>query len=109
DTLNEGAQRRGRLDEADRVALARLANNQRGTASQTVQIASKLQQLVRTMDENRSKQNDLRQAASEAQKQLEQTADGSMRAAVEGLNTARGQEQAPQESGQQPANDNQQS
>jgi hypothetical protein len=101
DTLREGMQRRDKFDEADKTQISRLANDQSGTASQTMQVAEKLQQLVQRMNENKSTQNDMRQTAQDVQKLLQQTADGAMRQASTELSTAKDQPLTPG-SNQQP-------
>ena len=56
ETLREGVDRSRKFDEADKAQASRLANDQSSTASQTMNIAEKLQQLLKMMAENKSPQ-----------------------------------------------------
>lgn len=102
DTLRQGVDRNRKFDEADRAIASRLANDQSSTASQTMNIAQKLQELRQTMSENKSPEGGPKQLAAEVQQQLQQTADGPMRTASNDLNNVKEQPPVDQPSQQKP-------
>lgn len=77
------------LDAADRTAAERLANQQNTAASTAKQIANRLDDIQRRLDENKSTNNDLRETAKETSEILKRTAEGPMTDAGRKIATAR--------------------
>ncbi len=102
DMLRQGVDRNRKFDAADRAIASRLANDQSSTASQTMNIAQKLQELRQTMNENKSPEGGPKQLAADVQQQLQQTADGPMRTASNDLNATKEQPLVDQPNQQKP-------
>ncbi|MCC6422548.1 MAG: hypothetical protein IT447_03650 [Phycisphaerales bacterium] len=80
---------RPELNTADRAAAERLANQQSTTASQTRQVAGKMDAILQRLRENRSKSTELQQLSTDVRDQLNQTAENPMKEAANNLNNAR--------------------
>lgn len=80
---------RPELNTADRAAAERLANQQSIAASQTKQIAGKMDSILQRLEENRSAADELMQIAADVRDQLNQTAENPMKEAANDLNSAR--------------------
>jgi hypothetical protein len=75
------------LDAADRAAIERIANQQSGAASQTKQVAGKLDDVVRRLNENKSPARELKDISTEVNAQLNQTAENPMKDAAAGISS----------------------
>ncbi|HEV7300548.1 MAG TPA: hypothetical protein VGN72_14375 [Tepidisphaeraceae bacterium] len=82
-----------KLDDADRTAIERLANQQSSAAATVRQVASRLENVLERLDENRSPNNDLRETAKDARDLLNRTAEGPMKDAGRQLATAKDRQQ----------------
>ena len=80
---------RPELNTADRAAAERLANQQSTAASQTKQVAGKMDAILQRLQENRSTSGELTQIANDVRDQLNQTAENPMKEAANDLNSAR--------------------
>ena len=95
ESLKQMSARKPQFDEADRTQAERIAGEQSNTASQTMQEAQKLQNLAKTIKENKTTDPSLEQTANTVQKQLEETAQGAMKDAANDLNNAKQQKADP--------------
>ncbi|MBC8107170.1 MAG: hypothetical protein H7Z14_11315, partial [Anaerolineae bacterium] len=73
------------LDAADRAAAERLTNQQSNAAAQAMALSTRLQNLQKTLDENKSPSNDLRDLARDVKNDLDRAADGPMKQAGQDL------------------------
>ncbi|MCC7349050.1 MAG: hypothetical protein IT446_00640 [Phycisphaerales bacterium] len=88
---------RPELNTADRAAAERIANQQSTAASQTKQVAGRMDALLQRLHENRSTSGELKQTATDVRDQLNQTAENPMKEAAKNLNSARQPEQSAQD------------
>lgn len=90
DTANKA-----KLDSADRAILNRLADQQGASAAETQQLAQRLSDLVRQLQENRSPNDDLKQTATDAGNLLNQAAQGSMKQSADSISQLRDSNSSP--------------
>jgi hypothetical protein len=83
------------LDEADRQAAARLAQQQSAAASQAKQISGKLDELMNRLEENRSDKQEVKDTVRDARDQTAAAAEQPMREASGALAKARDQKGDP--------------
>ncbi len=99
--LSKQTEAAGKFDPADEKQAERLANEQATSAQQTKQTAGKLSQLLERMKQNKTSEKGLQQAADDANKQLEQTAEGAMKEANKNLSQAKDQKSDPKANAEQ--------
>ncbi len=87
--LKQETEPKKEFDSGDRAVAERLSNQQSTGASQAKQVASKLDEIGKRMEENRSPNTDLKQTASDVKDILNQTAENPMKDAVGQINQAR--------------------
>jgi len=92
---------KGKLDDAQKATMSRLANQQATAASQTKQASQKLSELVKKATENKASEQGPRKAADEVSKQLDRTAEAPMKEATNKLNQAKETKSDPKGSPQQ--------
>ncbi|MBC7784890.1 MAG: hypothetical protein H7144_13715, partial [Burkholderiales bacterium] len=76
------------LDPADRSAAERLAQQQSSTAASTKQLATRTQQSIDRLNENRSEANDLKDIAQVSKDAFERTSENPMKDAAQQLSTS---------------------
>ena len=86
--LRQETQDKPQLDRGERTALSRLTEQQSTLASLTRQLAGRMAEIQRRLDENRSTNEDLRAIASDVQRMLQRTAEEPMSQAAQRLNQA---------------------
>jgi hypothetical protein len=86
--LAEDTKDKKTLDEADRAAAERLTGQQSAVAGQTRQIAEKVQEIGKQLDENRSPQLDLKELARDVASDLNDAAEKPMKQASQALTDA---------------------
>ena len=86
--LRQETQDKPELDRGERTALSRLTEQQSTLASLTRQLAGRMAEIQRRLDENRSTNEDLRAIASDVQRMLQRTAEEPMSQAAQRLNQA---------------------
>ncbi|MGA2581846.1 MAG: DUF4175 family protein [Tepidisphaeraceae bacterium] len=79
------------FSNADRAQAQNIVSRQTTAAAQAKQAASKLDDLLDRMQENRSTSQDLKDLASQASQELNQVAEQPMKSAAEQINNARNQ------------------
>lgn len=89
--------RKPTLDDADASVASRLQQQGSSVASATKSLSSRLDDLRRNMEENKSSSTDLGQLSKDVGDRLNQTAEGSMKAALRSM-TGAGQKTADAES-----------
>jgi len=87
--LKADTESKPQFDNADRAVSERLGNQQSTAASQSKQVASKLDNIKDRMDENRSPNADLKQTAVDVRDVLNDTAENPMKQAVNQINASR--------------------
>ncbi|HEX8522029.1 MAG TPA: DUF4175 family protein, partial [Tepidisphaeraceae bacterium] len=89
------------FDQADRAVAERLTNQQGTAASQSKQVAGKLDALGQRMSENKSAAQDLRQLTSDVKDLLNNAAENPMKAAANQITSAAQQKADPKANDQQ--------
>ena len=96
--LQDDVREKPELDEADRAAAERLAQQQSSTASSTRQLSQRVEQIRERLDENNSPADDLKNLARDVSEQLNRAAEGPMKQAANEINrTTQQPEQSPQD------------
>lgn len=85
------------FDAGDRTAVERLAGQQSTAASQTKQLAGRMEAIRQRLEENRSPRDDLRDLAREVEQTLSRAAEGAMKDAAQQMNSAVQQSTNPEE------------
>ena len=90
DTLQLDADTKGKphLDAGDQSVASRLTQQQASAAASAKQLADRVQQAIDRLTENRSTADDLKQVTGDVRDTLNQTAEGDMKDATEGLTNA---------------------
>ncbi|QOV89945.1 DUF4175 family protein [Humisphaera borealis] len=101
DEQSKETKERGKLDDAQKATMSRLANQQATAASQTKQSSQKLADLVKRATENKASEEGPKKAANEVAKQLDRTAEAPMKEATSKLNEAKDTKSDPKGSPQQ--------
>ena len=78
-----------KFDEAQRATTARLADQQATSAAQAKQVAKQLQELAKSLAENRAPDDGVKKAAEQAAKNLDNAADQPLKEAGNELNQAK--------------------
>lgn len=87
-SLKQELEDKQNLDPADQTALSRLSQQQSSTASNTKQLAGKMQNIIERLQENRSNAIDLNDMAQAVRDTLDRTSEDSMKEASRHLNQA---------------------
>lgn len=87
-SFKEELAREPNLDPADQTALNRLSQQQSSTASNTKQLAGKMQNLLQKLHENRSNAVDLIDLAQNVRDTLDRTSENPMKTSAQDLNQA---------------------
>ncbi|HSZ56808.1 MAG TPA: hypothetical protein VK797_14160 [Tepidisphaeraceae bacterium] len=109
ESLRQMTQRKPAFDEADKAQAERIAGQQSNAASQAMQIAQRLADLTRTIQQNKASDAGLQQTADSVQQQIQNTAEGPMKDAAQNINDARDQKAQPRTSSQSGQNQQQNS
>lgn len=86
--LKEELSDKPNLDPAEQTTLNRLTQQQSSTASNTKQLAGKIQNIIDRLQENRSDATDLSDIAQTVRDTLDRTSESSMKEATQDLNQA---------------------
>jgi hypothetical protein len=109
ESLRQMTRRKPAFDEADKAQAERIAGQQSNAASQAMQIAQRLADLTRTIQQNKASDAGLQQTADAVQQQIQNTAEGPMKDAAQNINDARDQKAQPRANSQNGQNQRQNS
>src|SRR5688572_21489696 len=101
-SLAQDTEKKPDLDAADRTAAERLGGQQSTAASQTKQVAGKLEAVQQRLAENKSPAQDLNELARDVKDNLNKTAEEPMKDAVSKLGAAHQQKLEAQQRNQTP-------
>jgi hypothetical protein len=107
ESLRQMTKRKAQFDEADKSQAERIAGQQSNTASQAMQIAQRLADLNRTIQQNKASDSALQQTADSVQQQIQNTAEGPMKDAAQNINDARDQKAQAKSNSQRAQNQQQ--